>query len=179
LRQAADPFEQAKNLALVDPQLRGDLPGPTPLHAQLQNLTFLWTELAKKVFELIQENVHGFGVGLRIDRLGLDWRIGVGLDFLAEVALGRPVMTHLPQRLDHGQAEQQLAQVILCADGKLPFLGAGKKRAEDRLHNIFCIDTAGHSLADTPPRQGEQAIGIALKELAGGLLIASAPQVEE
>ena len=127
------------------------------------------------MLELIQEGVDRFGVRLPIDGLCLGWRVRGGLDFLAEVALGRPVMTHLPERLDNGQTKQQLAQVILPVDGELPLFGAGKKSPENRLHDVFRIDTAGHTLAEPPARQGDQTVGIALEEFAGGLLIPPAP----
>ena len=99
--------------------------------------------------------------------------------FQVGVALGGLVEGDLAERLVQGDAHQQLAEVVLVLESELAVLEADEEGAEDRLDDVLGVHAAGEALADAPAGQDDQAVEVAIDDLAGGVLVAAPPQVDE
>ena len=85
----------------------------------------------------------------------------------------------MPEGLVHRNAGQELPDVIGFFHLEFALLGAGKKGAKDRLHNVLRVQAAAEALADALPGQAEEPLLVYLEQFAGGVFIAVAPAVEQ
>jgi hypothetical protein len=142
------------------------------LHAHLQDLAFQRLKSAEKVFQLVEERHGHFRSRIAAEELEHLILGAVALVRLqVEVAFAGLVKGDLAQRLVDGDAHQQFAEVVGLLDVELAGLEALEERAEDRLHDVFGVHTAGQALAEAQARERQQTIDVMLKELSSGVLV--------
>ena len=68
---------------------------------------------------------------------------------------------------------------MLILDLEVAGPGPLEKRAKNRLQNVLGIDAADDAPAQPPPRQRQQLLDVAVVNLAGGILVAGTPEIDQ